>query len=171
MTGLYFGYGSNLNHGDWERWRRNHGFDANLLEPLFAAWLPDRELAFTVHSGARNGGVLDVRPRVGQLAPGVAFRIHGSGWEALDSKEGASGFYHQIETTCLNFNGEAFAVTTYEVNPEKREDFAAPHAGYVDVVREGIGSTVWRRRSACSIRRPAASQPSPSLMRFLFTAH
>src|SRR5207302_373144 len=61
-THFYFAYGSNLNHADWTAWCRRKGYPENLLEPLFPAWLPDRQLRFTSYSHSREGCDLDERP-------------------------------------------------------------------------------------------------------------
>jgi hypothetical protein len=137
MTNLYFAYGSNLNSLDWHTWCREKGYAEELLRPLFPAVLPDRALAFTVHSSRRNGGVLDVVPTTGHLADGMVFEVQDGGWEALDEKEGAPAFYCRLETEALTWDGQAHSVRTYEVAPWNRKKFVRPGTAYLEVVREG----------------------------------
>jgi len=137
MTTHYFAYGSNLNTQDWHRWCRERGFPVGLLRPLFPAFLPDRGLAFTVHSRTREGGVLDVGPCKGHLVEGMVFEVADGGWEALDRKEGAPSFYRSLETEALTLDGRAHAVRTYEVLPQLRQTFVCPSEAYLKVVRDG----------------------------------
>jgi gamma-glutamylcyclotransferase (GGCT)/AIG2-like uncharacterized protein YtfP len=138
MTNLCFAYGSNLNNDDWTGWCRRNGHPGNLLEPLFPAWLPDRQLRFTVRSKGRAGGILDVVPRNGHLVPGYVFRVGPEGLAALDEKEGAPNLYRRIDAVCLKEGGEECPVVTYEVRPERRKAFVEPAASYVQVVAAGL---------------------------------
>jgi gamma-glutamylcyclotransferase (GGCT)/AIG2-like uncharacterized protein YtfP len=135
---LYFGYGSNLNSTDWDEWCGEHGYRTGLLEPLFPAYLPDRQLRFGCYSQSRKGGVLDVRESIGHVTQGVVFRVHGEGWEALDQKEGAPRFYRRFRTECLKLDGRSHAVTAYEVCPDRREPYVHPGEAYLKIVREGF---------------------------------
>lgn len=137
MTNRYFAYGSNLNTQDWHRWCRERGFPEGLLHPLFPAFLPDRGLAFTVHSSSRQGGVLDIVPRLGHLVEGVVFEVAEGGWAALDQKEGAPSFYRALDMEVLTFDGEAHPVRTYEVLPHLRRSHVQPSEAYLATVRKG----------------------------------
>ena len=100
----YFGYGSNLDREDFEAWCREKKIEPRgLLKPVGPAFLPDRELAFTIESPSRKCGVLDIRPQRGALVEGVLFELGDEGLKALDRKEGVGpdgqpGLYRRIET-------------------------------------------------------------------------
>jgi len=136
---LYFAYGSNLNTKDWQRWCRENKFSPDLLSPLGIGYLPDQELAFDYHSSTRRGGVLDLKPRVGQLVGGVLFEVRDRGWEALDRKEGAPKCYQRFDTVALTSDGREQDVTTYRVCENKRAGFFVdPTDEYIELVREGL---------------------------------
>ena len=137
-THFYFAYGSNLNHADWTAWCRRKGYPENLLEPMFPAWLPDRQLRFTSYSHSREGGVLDVVPRLGHIVPGYVFRVSTEGLKALDRKEGAPDMYRQIDAVCLRENSEECPVLIYEVAPGRRTAFEPPSDDYLTVVAAGL---------------------------------
>jgi hypothetical protein len=99
---LYFAYGSNLNQQDFDDWCSRRGFSKGLLRFHSKANLPDFDLAFSYRSATRNGGVLDIKPRTGQLVPGVLFEIDDEGWDALDAKEGAPSVYKRFTVQVLN---------------------------------------------------------------------
>ncbi|MCK7496940.1 MAG: gamma-glutamylcyclotransferase [Comamonadaceae bacterium] len=115
MSRRYFAYGSNLDLPDWRRWCREHGLREELLHPLFTAVLPDRALAFTRRSVARNGGVLDIAPARGRWVEGVVFAVDEDGWRALERLEGAPNHYRAVDAEALSFDGEAHPVRTFEV--------------------------------------------------------
>ncbi len=134
---LYFAYGSNLDAGNWELWCRRRGHDSSTIEPLGPAWLPDHELVFHYQSRLRQGGALDIRPRLGAAIPGALFRVNG--WEGLDAKEGVSGgFYRRIPVTALTDDGHAHAAMTYRVCDERIGGFVAPGPEYRELVIRGL---------------------------------
>ncbi len=131
---LYFAYGSNLDVRDLEQ--RSPAL-VSLLEPVGPAYLPDRALAFTRKSAARNGGVLDVVPHRGAIVHGMLFRVLGNGWDLLDRKEGARGdspAYRRISTVALVGHAEV-PVQTYVVAAPGGH--VAPGPDYLEVVRRG----------------------------------
>ena len=134
---LYFAYGSNLDLADWHRWCGKHGFREGLLQPRFAAFLPDRALGFTRASTARGGGVLDVVPWRGHLVRGVVCSVGDGGWEALMRKEGAPAAYRPFDTDALTPDRLAHRVRAFEVVPARRQRFVAPSATYLEVVHAG----------------------------------
>ncbi len=136
---FYFAYGSNLNLKDWDRWCRGHGFATELLTPHSVAYLPDFELVFNHRSKSRQGGVLNIRKRRGQLVAGVIFEVHGDGWDALDKKEGctygqASRRYNRLDWTAIDPSGAEIPVSTYWVPPHPAQSMAAVPAS----IRPGI---------------------------------
>jgi gamma-glutamylcyclotransferase (GGCT)/AIG2-like uncharacterized protein YtfP len=138
MTSPYFAYGSNLNSAEWESWCRQKHLDPHVIEPLFPAWLPDHCVAFTRFSNARQSGVLDIRPALGCLVPGVVFRVNPGGWPALHRKEGSPGAYRRVTGACLTRHGKAHSVRLYEVRPEQRRGFVPPTPAYLDIVKVGL---------------------------------
>lgn len=135
---LYFAYGSNLNQDDFDSWCVRNGLRKGLLRFHSKVNLPDFDLAFSRRSMNRNGGVLDIKPRTGQLVPGVLFEVDEEGWNALDRKEGAASAYHRLPVQVLSERGEAINAVTYSVRKEKKQAFVAPHPDYVEIVREGL---------------------------------
>ena len=102
---LYFAYGSNLNLHDLREWERDHGYATNgeksfvdsirILDGIF--FLPDRQLKFPYKSVRREGGVLDVAPKLGHAVAGKLFEVEN--WNLLDAKEGAPHVYKKIKIT------------------------------------------------------------------------
>lgn len=135
---LYFAYGSNLNQVDFNAWCRKKGYPKGLLQVKAQAFLPDFDLAFTHRSRSRNGGVLDLKERPGQVVPGVVFEIDDKGWAALDVKEGAPNTYQRMDVTVIDDRGNAMIATTYRVNPEKAQQYVPPSDEYLAIVREGL---------------------------------
>ncbi|MDH3654499.1 MAG: gamma-glutamylcyclotransferase [Myxococcales bacterium] len=134
---FYFAYGSNLDLQNWNLWCANKGFDADSIDPLGPAWLPDHELVFHYQSRLRKGGALDIRPRRGAVIPGALFRVHD--WEGLDAKEGVFGrYYRRISVTALTDDGRAHAATTYCVCEERVGPFVPPSPAYREIVARGL---------------------------------
>lgn len=141
---LYFAYGSNLNREDWARWCNAKGGSPDVLKFHSTGYLPDHDICFSLHSPSRNGGVLDIAKRTGQLVPGVIFEVLGDGWELLDRKEGVPIYYERVKKFVLDDRGEEVAVETYQVKRDHRDEvedeveFVQPTPEYVDVVRAGL---------------------------------
>jgi gamma-glutamylcyclotransferase (GGCT)/AIG2-like uncharacterized protein YtfP len=136
---MYFAYGSNLNFQDWRRHRPGLADPADVLEFVSKGYLPDCEIVFNVRSPGRKGGVLNIKRRVGQVVPGVMYRVKEGGWSALDKKEGAPGLYQRIDTSALTTDGWQSAVTTYLVPDDRCESFVPPAPGYLEAVRHAVG--------------------------------
>ena len=139
-TKLHFGYGSNLNEQDWHRWCGKNNFDTGLLKPVCKATVRNMTLAFTVYSGGRKGGVLDLLPCEGSTVEGVLFEVMDGGWEALNEKEGAPNFYHQVEVEATTANGDTVQAITYVVCENRRAPtgYVKPsEEDYLKVVRAG----------------------------------
>ena len=71
---LYFGYGSNLNAADMQRWADERSVPPLNLQPLEPVWLPDYVPVFDYYSRSRQGGALNLRPHRGGLTAGVRTR-------------------------------------------------------------------------------------------------
>lgn len=136
MSELYFGYGSNLERDDFERWCERKEFgDGHLDDVVGVAALNDWALVFGRFSRGRNGGVLDVWPRLGYAVPGVLFEVDEEGFEALDAKEGAPAVYRR-EKVIVEYAGRDVEAWTYVVASPSQKVYA-PALGYVDIVRLG----------------------------------
>ncbi len=135
----YVAYGSNLNADDWRDWCKVHGHDPASIKHIGVCYLPDMELVFDYHSARREGGALDLKPRIGQMVAGVLFEVTEKGWKALDAKEGHPNSYERFDTVALLTDGEQIPVTTYKVRADRRQEgFVKPHSDYVSVVRAGL---------------------------------
>ncbi|WP_200153353.1 gamma-glutamylcyclotransferase [Chromatium okenii] len=136
---FYFAYGSNLNSDDWQQFCQERGFSIDVLEPVAPTWLPDYRPIYHYYSSGRNGGALDVIQSLGQVTPGMLFRVRSDGWAALDTKEGAPNYYERRDVTVLNAAGEMIPAITYCVVAEKRQDeFVPPADEYVELVTAGL---------------------------------
>ena len=138
---LYFAYGSNLNLkdlGEFERKKfpnREKSFEdtTNILDGFF--FLPDYQLQFTYQSIKREGGVLDVVPKLGHAVAGKLFEVRD--WNLLDAKEGAPSVYEKIEITVINDNGKTFDAFTYVVTSKNKVEYVEPNPKYVGIVSDG----------------------------------
>ncbi len=158
---LYFAYGSNLDLENWNLWCANKGFDADSIEPLGPAWLPDHELVFHYQSRLRKGGALDVHPRLGSVISGALFRVHD--WEGLDAKEGVSGrYYRRISVTALTDDGRAHSATTYCVCEARVGSFVPPSPAYREIVMRGLSRFGHRHDGFIEAANnvPASAKPS-----------
>lgn len=136
---FYFAYGSNLNSADWQRFCQKNDYSIDLLEPVESAWLPGYRPIYHYFSGGRKGGALDVISSLGQITPGMLFRVNGAGWAALDAKEGAPNYYERRAVTVLNTAGEMIPAITYCVVAEKcKNEFVKPTDDYVQIVNDGL---------------------------------
>lgn len=138
---LYFAYGSNLNLADFDAWCRRNGFRQSLLKYHSNARLPNYDLAFTLYAASRKGGVLDLRPSVGRLVPGVLFEVGEEGWKAIDKKEGVPTAYERLAVTVINALEQTVEAITYQVCEGKKSPFVVPDKSYIEIVRQGL--KVW----------------------------
>lgn len=137
MTSFYFGYGSNLNLEDWKDFTKKHNLRQDTIEAIPGIFfLPDHELEFHTYSPSRNGGVLDVIPKLGHAVAGKLFKVKDN-FEALDIKEGYPNFYQRIEVTILDEKGDQHKAITYRVCPENVKDFLKPAKKYLDIILKG----------------------------------
>jgi len=135
---LSFGYGSNLDLQDWERWCHENYGDSNSIEMMPGIFiLPDYELAFHYYSRRRGGGALDVVPLRGHAVVGKLFKTNDE-WNTLDQKEGVPNHYKKIPVTVLDENGNSLNVFTYVVTSEKRKQKHVPPSDeYFQAVMRG----------------------------------
>ena len=148
-TDLYFGYGSNLDMQDWEKWCTEHGRDPNSVEVLPGIYfLPDYELAFDYYSHGRGGGALDVVEKRGHVVAGKLFKVNEEGWKALDAKEGAPNYYERKTVQVFSEDGKtrkdpgkSHSVITYVVTSDKKtREHQKPTEEYVEAVLRGYDS-------------------------------
>ena len=141
-THLCFGYGSNLDLQDWERWCKEQGRDPNSVEALPGIYLlPDYELAFDYYSHGRGGGALDVVEKRGHVVAGKLFKVNEEGWKALDAKEGAPNYYERKTVQVLGEDGKSHNVITYVVTADKKTtEHQTPTEEYVQAVLRGYDS-------------------------------
>ncbi len=140
MSNFYFAYGSNLNLKDLREYEKNAVNEKksfvdsiNILDEIF--FLPDYQLQFSVYSKGREGGVLDVTPKVGHVVAGKLFEV--DNWDLLNTKEGSPNFYKRISITVIDENGKTFDAFTYVVNSKNKREYEKPNQNYVKVVSEG----------------------------------
>jgi gamma-glutamylcyclotransferase (GGCT)/AIG2-like uncharacterized protein YtfP len=135
---IYFAYGSNLDSRDLRWWCESRGVSFPLEKTLGPAWLPDRELAFTVRSNSRNGGVLDVVPRDGHVVQGMLFEVPDARSHVLDMKENASDSYRRQCVRVMTGDGREVEAVTYVACERNRENHIPPDPSYVQVVSRGL---------------------------------
>lgn len=147
MCNLYFGYGSNLDEADFKAWCRAKGLASECLRGIGMAYHPDETLAFDYRSRGRNGGVLDIRPAKGCVVEGYLYEVTGNGWDTLDRKEGAPGYYRREPVTVLRPDGTETKAATYRVVPERREDFIPPATDYLGIMSQSSRKAGARNRN------------------------
>jgi len=141
MSNFYFAYGSNLNLKDLREYEKRNAVNEkksfvdsiNILDEIF--FLPDYQLQFPVYSKGREGGVLDVTPKVGHVVAGKLFEV--DNWDLLNAKEGSPNFYKRISITVIDENGKTFDAFTYVVNSKNKKEYVKPNQNYVKIVSEG----------------------------------
>lgn len=153
----YFSYGSNTNV---QEFRERTGHD--LPDPSVVAMLPDRELAFTNYAKGRNGGVLDVRPKVGSVVYGAVHWIPKALESVIGGKEGSR--YVKRHGWVYTLDGRRIWVFFYEVRAEFREDFVPPADAYLRAVEKGYKDT---DLSPTPLFAAAEGQPWCSPMRLI----
>jgi|688.fasta_scaffold12395_5 gamma-glutamylcyclotransferase (GGCT)/AIG2-like uncharacterized protein YtfP len=165
LTKYYFAYGSNLNEEDFRQWCERHRYNDIQLDYVAHAELPDHELAFACESHSRGGGVLDVRPRLGQCVAGVIFQVNEEALAALDAKEGVPTCYERKYVTVINGIGDFVPVLTYVVSTNKRQKYVKPSDDYLKIVQQGYR----QHRIPCrKLMAAAANHRSPLEDRFFF---
>ena len=138
---LYFAYGSNLDLDDLRLWCKNENqpFPLKIGYDVARARALGVELSFSYRSSSRNGGVLDLKEREGQVVDGMLFEVVEHGWEVLDRKEGAPHCYERVPVNVCCDNDEMATVSTYTVVPSRRDPdgYVRPTKDYMEIVRRG----------------------------------
>ena len=140
MGTLYFGYGSNLDWDDWYDYCERTGHNPFGLVDLGIAFLPDHRMVWHYHSKTREGGAADViAGDIGEVVPGVLFRLEGDAAEAMEKKEGSPNYYCKKNVVVLTADGKQVEAITYVVNEKKIMDsFIHPKTEYTDLIRKGL---------------------------------
>jgi cation transport regulator ChaC len=137
-TVYYFGYGSNLNLADFDRYCLQKGFAGGGLRTIGAAKLPGYRLTFSHYSAARGGGALNLEADADHSVSGVLFSVETSEtWAALDLKEGHPERYQKTPIRVRSSCGNTLAAATYIVQRPKAAYFR-PTDEYVRVVAAGL---------------------------------
>jgi gamma-glutamylcyclotransferase (GGCT)/AIG2-like uncharacterized protein YtfP len=135
----YFAYGSSLNAADLRAWCASRSLAYPLGPKIGNAWLPDHEPVFDLHSDFRGGGVLNLRPKVGQATPGALFETDPEGIGALNDKEGVPAHYRRRTVTLLLDDASSVEAETYiAAGGEEAPGHVPPGDGYLRAVREGL---------------------------------
>jgi cation transport regulator ChaC len=137
---MYFGYGSNLNTEDWERWCLDNDFESKGLSEICNARLPNYSLKFHQYSNGRGGGVADIVDMEGECVYGALFEIDVHAREAMDEKEGVRfNTYQPKWIEVMTFEDKIVKALTYVTTTRKRKNhFVAPTKEYVDLIRIGL---------------------------------
>lgn len=139
---FYFGYGSNLNGPDWEKWCKKRGANPALMNCVGSAWLLDHSMRFHYHSTGRKGGAADVvEDAKGTVVPGAVFSLTDDGWDLMDKKEGRPRYYQRVPVQVVTVEGSVLNAITYTVTQEKREPFHVPPTDeYANLIHEGLSN-------------------------------
>ena len=137
---LYFGYGSNLDWDDWNKFCERMGANPDGLKEREPAWLLGHHLKFHYYSNGRGGGAADVIPIDEHHAtPGALFEVDEQVWETLLVKEGAPRFYEQKEVSVVGQDGTLYSAITFVVcEPRQKSHFVCPTDEYQGLIRQGL---------------------------------
>jgi len=134
---MYFGYGSNLLESELQRSCSTATFKG-------IARLPSRELAFTVYSGGREGGVADIRPHARAVTWGALWAIDERQLVDLDQRESfqpgrpkAQNLYNRFETDVYSPTLGKVRAYVYEVESTRRQPYVQPSAHYLGLIHSG----------------------------------
>ena len=138
---LYFGYGSNLDWGDWKSWCEKKNLRYDGLVEISPCWLPNYSLKFHYFSDGRKGGAADVvETGRGHAVPGVLFRMNDVTLEVMDRKEGTEvEAYERRNIKVILPNGTFVDAMTYCVTQKSREErFIQPTNTYSNLIKQGL---------------------------------
>lgn len=136
---LYFAYGPNLNADDLRQWCQGHNHPYPLGERVADAYLPDTRLVFNNYSRSRKGGLLNIRYQVGQVTPGVLFKVIPGGWAVLDTKAISEHMYKHLDIITLTDDGAEHVAVAYHFDSASTSgEFVEPSPAYLEIVREGL---------------------------------
>ncbi len=126
-----FGYGSNMDLVDLERWLREQGFPSMPPDEVRVGTLPGHRIVWDYYAFSRRGGAANCAPADGDL-PGLLVRVSEPLLAALDLKEGETYFraVHDVHT-----EQGAVRAWVYRVHDHYREpDPVPPRRFYLDIV-------------------------------------
>jgi len=158
---LYFGYGSNLNFDQANKW----GLSEEIFKPVFPAYLPDNSLNFNYFSKRWNGAALNITPNRGHYVTGYVYEIVKDALDLLDQKEGHPHIYCREKVVVLDIYGNEFDAFTYRVVPEHISDkFEPPNQEYFTTCEIG------RNQFSISLEQLylAAKNDKPRSCNFIF---
>ena len=152
----YFGYGSNLNLADFDRYCLAKGFAGGGLRAVGPAILEGYRLAFSHYSNARGGGALNLQRDDQHCVSGVLFTVDtAETWQVLDLKEGHPQRYQKTLVRVRVSSGETPSAATYIVERPKAAYFR-PTDDYVRIVAAGLEAF-----GLCTRALHAAASPIP----------
>ena len=137
---LYFGYGSNLDREDWNKWCNERGHDPSGLVELGPAWLPEYQMMFHYYSHGRGGGAADVvHVGPGFAVPGALFEMDEEALVAMDKKEGHPNYYERKNVHVCLAGGRVVEALTYTVVERKiLEEHQPPTEEYANLISNGL---------------------------------
>ena len=137
---LYFGYGSNLDREDWNKWCNERGHDPSGLVELGPAWLPEYQMMFHYYSHGRGGGAADVvHVGPGFAVPGALFEMDEEALVAMDKKEGHPNYYERKNVHVCLADGRVVEALTYTVVERKiLEEHQPPTEEYANLISNGL---------------------------------
>ena len=137
---LYFGYGSNLDREDWNKWCNDRGYDPSGLVELGPAWLPEYWMKFHYYSDGRGGGAADVvHIGPGFAVPGALFEMDDEALVAMDKKEGHPNYYERKNVHVCLADGRVVEALTYTVVKDKiRREHQPPTEEYANLISNGL---------------------------------
>ncbi len=137
---LYFGYGSNLDREDWNKWCNERGYNPSGLVELGPAWLPEYQMMFHYYSHGRGGGAADVvHVGPGFAVPGALFEMDDEALVAMDKKEGHPNYYERKNVHVCLADGRVVEALTYTVVERKiLEEHQPPTEEYANLISNGL---------------------------------
>ncbi len=120
-----FGYGSNMDLVDLERWLREQGFPSMPPDEVRVGTLPGHRIVWDYYAFSRRGGAANCAPADGDL-PGLLVRVSEPLLAALDLKEGETYFraVHDVHT-----EQGAVRAWVYRVHDHYREPISTSSCG------------------------------------------
>jgi len=136
---LYFGYGSNLDRDDWEKWCSRNGLEPSGLKEIRPAWIDGFVLDFNYYSRSRGAGAANLTWIASGMAatPGALFEIDEYTRDALDRKEGHPNHYIRVEKTVYTSDGQSHLAYTY-IHNSSNSEFHEPSDEYEELIRNGL---------------------------------
>ena len=134
---LILAYGSNLNHHDWGKFCRRHGYPVDILQFEETVKIPDHKLVFDWYSSSRKGGAANIKKAVGHYVDAVLFSTNDQGIQALRQKEGHPYAYLETEVNALRNDGSEVKANTYLVPQSAQRKYERPTREYYDICKEG----------------------------------